>query len=86
MSSRRDFLKTTAIAGAGISLLSSDLFSKDKDTRLRLGFIGVGLRGQSHLELALRRDDVVMVALFDVQLNMLNFLLDFVSNSGRPKH
>ncbi len=86
MSSRRDFLKTTAIAGAGFSLLSPEqLFAKDKDSKLRLGFIGVGLRGQSHLELALRRNDVDVVALCDIQQRMMDMSLDLVSTSGRPK-
>ncbi len=86
MSSRRNFIKTAALAGTAMGLLNPEkLFSKDKDTRLRLGFIGVGLRGQSHLELALRRNDVDVVALCDVQQKMMNISLDLVTKSGRPK-
>ena len=52
---RRNFIKTTAAAGLGLSIIPSGIvFGKDKDTKVRLGFIGVGLRGQSHLELALK--------------------------------
>lgn len=83
--SRRSFLKTTAIAGAGISILPSGvLFSKDKDPRVKLGFIGVGLRGQSHLELALRRSDTEVVAICDVQQRMIDMSKELVKKSGKP--
>jgi predicted dehydrogenase len=86
MTTRRNFLKTSAMAGAGLTILSSDrLFAKDKDSKLRLGFIGVGLRGQSHLELALRRNDVDIIALCDIQQRMIDMSLDLVTKSGKPK-
>ena len=48
---RRDFIKTTAIAGAGLAISPSFAFGKKTpDSKLRLGFIGVGLRGMMHLE------------------------------------
>jgi len=86
MSSRREFIRTTAAAGAGLSFLSSlDSFSRPKDTKLRLGFIGVGYRGQGHLGLALRRDDVEVVAICDVQQRMMNMALARVTKSGKSK-
>jgi predicted dehydrogenase len=85
-STRRDFIKTSAVAGLGFSILpSSSVFSKDKDTKVRLGFIGVGMRGQNHLELALRRADVDVVAICDMQQRMIDMSLDLVSKSGKPK-
>ncbi|WP_028297120.1 Gfo/Idh/MocA family protein [Olivibacter sitiensis] len=62
---RRSFLKTGSIAAAGIGLASNNLFAQDK--KIRLGFIGVGLRGRNHVNLALRRDDVEVVAICDTQ-------------------
>ncbi|MBY0435270.1 MAG: Gfo/Idh/MocA family oxidoreductase, partial [Cyclobacteriaceae bacterium] len=84
--SRRHFLKTATLAGAGVTLLPSHaIFSKEKDSKLRLGFIGVGLRGQGHLELALQRNDVDVVALCDVQQRMMDMSLQLVTKSGKPK-
>lgn len=86
MNSRRDFIKTAAIAGAGLTILPSQtIFANDKESKLRLGFIGVGLRGQSHLELALRRNDVEVIALCDVQQRMMDMSLQLISKSGKPK-
>ncbi len=86
MNSRRDFIKTAAIAGAGLTILSSQtIFAIDKESKLRLGFIGVGLRGQSHLELALRRNDVEVIALCDVQQRMMDMSLQLITKSGKPK-
>ncbi|MCU0420203.1 MAG: Gfo/Idh/MocA family oxidoreductase [Cyclobacteriaceae bacterium] len=86
MPNRRDFLKTTATAGVGLSILpAAAIFGKDKEPRVRLGFIGVGLRGQNHLELALKRSDVEVVALCDVQPRMMDMSLKLVSEAGKPK-
>jgi predicted dehydrogenase len=83
--SRRSFIKATAMAGAGLSILPSGiLFAKDKDPKVRLGFIGVGLRGQSHLELALRRNDAEVVAICDVQQRMIDMSKELVRKSGKP--
>jgi hypothetical protein len=81
---RRDFLRAT-IAGAGLSILPSAILSaKDADTKVRLGFIGVGLRGQNHLDLALRRNDVEVVAICDVQQRMIDMSKDLIKKSGKP--
>lgn len=83
--SRRNFIKASALAGAGITLLSSHLvLGKDKDPKVRLGFIGVGLRGQSHLELALRRNDVEVVAICDIQQRMIDMSKELIKKSGKP--
>jgi predicted dehydrogenase len=85
-SSRRNFLKTSAVAGIGLTILPSHVaFPKDKETKVRLGFIGVGFRGQSHLELALKRNDVEIVALCDIQQPMMDMSLQMVSKASRPK-
>jgi hypothetical protein len=81
---RRDFLRAT-IAGAGLSILPSAILSaKDAETKVRLGFIGVGLRGQNHLDLALRRNDVEVVAICDVQQRMIDMSKDLIKKSGKP--
>ncbi|WP_291913332.1 Gfo/Idh/MocA family oxidoreductase [Chitinophaga sp. CB10] len=64
---RRSFLKNTAAAGIGLSMLGSSakLFANEKKPKVRVGLIGVGARGLSHLDLALRREDVDVVAFAD---------------------
>jgi len=86
MKTRRDFIKSTAVAGAAFSILpSSIVFSKSPESKVRLGFIGVGARGQNHLELALDRDDVEVVAICDIQQRMIDMSLGLVANSGKTK-
>ena len=82
--SRRDFVKSTAIAGLGLSILpSGTVFSKDKERKARLGFIGVGLRGQHHLQLALQRNDVEVLAIVDVQQRMIDMSKDLIKKLGK---
>lgn len=83
MTSRRDFIKKSTLAGLGFSLLSSTTFAKDDSTKVRLAFIGVGLRGQGHLALALKRNDVEVVAICDVQQRMIDMSQALVKESGK---
>jgi predicted dehydrogenase len=86
INTRRDFLKTTAIATLGASVLPSSLsYSKEDTAKVRIGIIGVGLRGQNHLELALARTDVEVVAICDIQQHMIDMSLELVAKSGKPK-
>ncbi|MBV8255424.1 MAG: Gfo/Idh/MocA family oxidoreductase [Chitinophaga sp.] len=64
---RRSFLKNTAAAGIGLSMLGSSakLFANEKKPKVRIGLIGVGARGLSHLSLCLHRDDVDVIAFAD---------------------
>ncbi|HEY5826691.1 MAG TPA: Gfo/Idh/MocA family oxidoreductase [Cyclobacteriaceae bacterium] len=82
---RRDFIKSSAVAGLGFTILPSSVFSKEKATKVKLGFIGVGLRGQNHLDLALKRNDVEVVAICDIQQRMIDMSLDLVTKSGKSK-
>ena len=67
---RRNFVKQSAIAAAGLAILpSGSLFAQNK--KVRLAFIGVGYRGQNHLDNALRRSDVDVVAICDINDRML---------------
>jgi predicted dehydrogenase len=84
MKTRRDFMRTAAIAGAAFTILPASAIHA-KDGKVRLGFIGVGLRGQSHLELALKRNDVEVVALCDIQQRMMDMSLKAVADASKPK-
>jgi len=46
---RRDFIKTSAMAGIGASLYTPNLLFGKDDRKVPLGFIGVGHRGRKHL-------------------------------------
>lgn len=65
---RRKFIRNAAVAGTGAAVLSQiPLVSRGgpRAAKVRIGLIGTGLRGQSHLNLCLRRDDVQVVAIAD---------------------
>jgi predicted dehydrogenase len=49
----------------------------------RLGFIGVGLRGRSHLDLALRRDDTEVVAVCDIDPEAIAASNALIREAGR---
>ncbi|HSZ87095.1 MAG TPA: Gfo/Idh/MocA family oxidoreductase [Puia sp.] len=79
---RRTFVKNSAIAAGGFAILpSGSLFAADQ--KVRLAIIGTGLRGQNHLDNALRRTDVDVVAICDVDDRMLQMATDLIKKSGK---
>ena len=62
-------MQNTALAAAALGILPAG--SKNVDKKVRLAFIGVGLRGQGHLNNALLRSDTEIVAICDVDERML---------------
>ena len=81
--SRRKFIRSSAVAGLGLSLLPSASFGMEPEVKVRLGFIGVGLRGQNHLQQALRRNDVEIVAICDIQQRMIDMAREHFKASGK---
>ena len=71
--SRRSFIRDAAVAGAAVSAIQTPLkaLAVEKSATVRMGMIGVGLRGQSHLEEFLKRNDVEIVAMADPDKNMM---------------
>ncbi|MFC0775141.1 Gfo/Idh/MocA family protein [Terrimonas alba] len=82
---RKDFVKNIGLAGASIAILpTSSLFAQGPaDPKVKLAIIGVGLRGQNHLDLVLRRDDVDLVAICDIDDRMLKSSKEMISKSGK---
>lgn len=85
MSSRRDFLKQTGVgsliagSSAGVGVQS--------DQRIQLGMIGPGGMGSHHLRSLVKRDDVDIVSICDVDGNRLSAAVDVVTKAGkRPAH
>ena len=82
--SRRDFVKTTGLTAAGLSLFpASRLMAAGGSDKVRIGLIGTGLRGQNHLELLLRKPDVDLVAICDVDAVMLQSATQHIQKSGK---
>ena len=48
---RREFLRTTAVAGAAVALHARPARARGANDRIGIGFIGVGGRGNAHLQL-----------------------------------
>lgn len=81
---RKDFVKNTGLALASFTIPNKNLFSLTvADPKIKMGIIGVGLRGQSHLDLLLRRSDVDLVAICDIDDGMLKRSRDIITRSGK---
>src|SRR3546814_17075552 len=78
----RQFLSTAAALAAAASFPT---IGKARSTsRLRLGVIGTGMRGQVLLEELVRRADVEVAALCDIETFMLDRALTEVAEAGKP--
>lgn len=85
MTSRRNFIKNVSLAGAALgvgSVASASSKRKSVNDKLNLAFIGVGLRGSNHLNNALKRDDVNIVAIADIDNNRNDIALKKIKEAG----
>ena len=81
---RRNFIKNTGLAATGMAFLPAvNLFAGKADATIKIGIIGVGLRGQNHLELLLRREDVELISICDISDRMLTSAKAIISKSGK---
>ncbi len=81
---RREFIKHGTMAAAAFTILPmGSLFAASKD-KVRLGYIGVGERGMSHISEGTLRDDVEVVAICDTQERSLKRCREFIAKRGRP--
>ncbi|CCH03238.1 oxidoreductase domain protein [Fibrella aestuarina BUZ 2] len=86
---RRTFLKTAALSSAALSLqpalAASSLTTNHPPMldKVRLAFIGVGLRGRNHLQQALYRPDVEITALCDVSADSIARATALIEKAGR---
>ncbi len=84
---RRTFIQTTAMAGAGLVVQAPEvkhlkMQRKDPNSKLRLAFFGTGLRGQSHIDLALRREDCEVAAIAEIDPVMIARTKKLFSDRG----
>ncbi|MBC8988195.1 Gfo/Idh/MocA family oxidoreductase [Pedobacter sp. N36a] len=69
---RRHFCANGLVGLAGLTLMPEALFANTKD-KIRLGYIGVGLRGRNHISEGLLRSDVEITAICDTQESSLKY-------------
>jgi predicted dehydrogenase len=83
---RRQFLRQSSLLGAGLALGPNLTWSQNPVAqKVRIGLIGTGLRGQNHLELLLRRTDVDVTCICDVDSGMLQTAKALVAKAGKPQ-
>ncbi len=86
MNSRRNFIRNTAIVGAGMSVLpnlASAMYTPNTKEELNVGLIGVGLRGTNHLRNLLLRTDVRITALCDVDPERITLGKKLLAEAGK---
>ena len=83
--SRRKFMKTTALVGSAAAVMPKNLFSYRKKNKVKLGFIGTGLRGQWMLWLATKYPELEISAICDIDDGMIESALKIIKDSGRPE-
>jgi predicted dehydrogenase len=82
---RKEFVRNTGLAAAGMAILPGmKLFANNKaDAKVRIGIIGVGERGRGHLDLLLRREDVELVSICDIEDRSLKLSREMITKSGK---
>jgi hypothetical protein len=82
---RRHFVRNLSLTAAGLAVLPPSFGGAPTATKVRLGIIGVGLRGQNHLQNLLRRADVDIVSICDISPRMLEDSKALIQKSGKPQ-
>lgn len=82
---RKEFVRTAGLATAAMAVLPGmKLFAAAPDTKVRMVLIGTGARGANHLDLLLRRNDVEVVGICDIEPRALAAAKEMISKSGKP--
>jgi predicted dehydrogenase len=97
MSDRREFLKTAAAGTLGLHLAGRRadaaplpvpdpaLFAAPPLDSVRIGFVGVGHQGSSHVENFLKIDGVEITAICDINPAKVERMQAVVADAGRPR-
>lgn len=90
MSNRRNFLKLSSLASIGLALpiqnkTAPTILKTGLKDKLKIGFIGTGLRGRDHANLILRRDDCIITAICDIDPKAVALTQKDIAGSGKPK-
>lgn len=84
MIDRRMFLGGMAVAGASLAMPSA-ILAQGRGQKLRLGMIGTGQRGRVLLKELLRRDDVAVTAICDIDPFVIDAALKQSDEAGRKR-
>lgn len=90
---RRDFIKTAAIAGAGLALAPNIISANQKvkfkrakpNGKLNIAFIGVGGRGRSHLNNVSNYDDIEITSICDIDPEAIVKAQQILSDHSRKE-
>ncbi|MFS4456048.1 Gfo/Idh/MocA family protein [Maribacter sp. 2304DJ31-5] len=83
MTTRRNFIKNTSLAGAGLFTVPGFATKRfGANDKLNIGMIGVGLRGTNHLNNLLLRKDVSITAICDIDPARINLAKNLISKAG----
>ena len=84
---RRGFVQRGSILAAGALILPNSLFSFNKNikSKVRVGFIATGFRGQTHIAEMLKRSDVEIKAIADPDKYMLSKAQEMIKKSTGNK-
>ena len=86
MNSRRSFLSKSALVGSGLILAPQFSFSTDSvEGTLKVGLIGVGLRGTNHLKNLLLREDVRVEAICDIDPVRIDLNRELIREAGKEE-
>ncbi|MFM6948633.1 MAG: Gfo/Idh/MocA family protein [Aquirufa sp.] len=81
---RRNFISKSLLYTSSAALFPTILKAKPiEQKKVRLGFIGVGLRGRNHLEMAMFRPDVEIVAICDIDPKAIASAQKMIASKGR---
>ena len=82
---RRNFISKSLIYTSSAALFPTFISGATiEQKKVRLGFIGVGLRGRNHLEMAMYRSDVEIVAICDLDPKAIAISQKMIADKGRP--
>jgi hypothetical protein len=85
---RRNFLKTGSVLGLGMTLNPGVVFGEKHSNNKKvvsIGFIGVGLRGRSHLNFISGRQDVRIPAICDINPKAIAKAQEVLKKNGKDE-
>ncbi|MFQ5640169.1 MAG: Gfo/Idh/MocA family protein [bacterium] len=82
---RRDFIKKGTIASLGVAMAPNVTFAQPVRSKVKIGLIGVGLRGTVHLRNLLERNDVEMPAICDIDTERIDLAQSMLEKAGKKK-
>jgi predicted dehydrogenase len=83
---RRHFIKTCTMAGTALAVVpAGGLFAGDIKEQVRIGMIGVGLRGMGHLNNLLNRKDVRITAICDIDPERIDLAQQALEKAGMKR-